>query len=84
MPLNAPAALGVNLTLSVALCPAAIRTGRLGAVSEKYLVERAAPLMVIGAFPEFVAATVTVLLLPTATLPKLREVDASERVLVCC
>ena len=66
------------------LCPAAIVSGRLGAVTAKYFVETAAPLRVIEAVPEFVAVTVIVLLLPTTTLPKLRIDDPTDKLVVCC
>jgi hypothetical protein len=79
-----PAALGANLILSGVLCPAAMVTGRTGAVREKYLVEIAAPLMVTGAVPEFVALTVRVLLLEAVTEPKLTLLVPRDRVLVCC
>lgn len=82
--LKAPAVLGEKLMETVALCPAATVTGRLGAVSEKYLVEMAALLTVIELLPVFVATTVMVLLLPAGTLPKSRSVVAKERILDCC
>src|ERR1035438_6621918 len=82
--LNAPAALGVNLIPITVLCPAATVTGRLGATREKYFVEIAAPLTVTDAGPEFVAVTVRVLLLPTATLPKSAVAVSRERVVDCC
>jgi hypothetical protein len=67
-----PTASGANLTLSVALCPAAMVTGRLGDVREKYLVEIEALLIVTLSSPEFVAVIVRVLLLPAVTAPKAR------------
>ncbi len=82
--LKAPAALGLNVTLSGVLCPALIVTGRLGAVKEKYLVETDALLILTDADPEFVAVTVRVLLLPAATLPKSSVAVSRERVLECC
>lgn len=81
--LKAPATLGANLMLTVVLCPAATVIGRVGATSVKYFVEIAALLMVTGAGPEFVAVTVSVLLLLIATVPKFR-LEGSERVLDCC
>jgi len=66
------AASGVNLMLIVVLWPEARETGRLGAVTEKYFVELAAPLMLRDAVPEFVAVTVRVLLFPVVILPKSR------------
>lgn len=54
-------------------------TGRLGAVIEKDLVVIASLLIVTGVFSEFVAVTVRVLLLPAATLPKLRVVLPNDR-----
>src|SRR5271169_2344319 len=77
--LKAPAALGVNLMLTVMLCPAETVIGRLGATREKYLVEIAALLTVTDAGPELVAVTVRVLLLPAATLPKSRLAVSRER-----
>jgi len=52
--------------------------GRLGDVREKYFVETAALLIVTDFVPEFVAVTLRVLLLPLATLPKLRFRALSE------
>ena len=77
--LKVPVAEGANLTLRLALWPAARVEGRLGAVSEKYLVEIVALLMTTDALPEFVAVTVRVLLLPGVTLPKFRLAFPSER-----
>jgi hypothetical protein len=53
--LNVPAALGENITVTAALCPAPIETGTLGEVTEKYFVERATEVMLRVAVPEFVA-----------------------------
>lgn len=83
VPLKVPAALGEKVTLIVVLCPAATVSGSAGAVSEKYWVEIAALLTVTELGPEFVAVTVRVLLLPAATLPKLRVVAERERVVLC-
>jgi len=58
--------------------PAARVMGRLGDVREKYFVETAALLIVTDFVPEFVAVTLRVLLLPLATLPKLRFRALSE------
>lgn len=77
--LKAPVAVGANVTLRLALWPAASVVGRVGDVSEKYLVEMVALLMVTDAFPGFVALTVRVLLLPGVTLPKLRLAFPRER-----
>ena len=77
--LKEPAVAGANWTLRFALWPAGRVEGRLGEVSEKYLVEIVALLMVTEALPEFVAVTVRVLLLPGVTLPKLRLALPSER-----
>jgi hypothetical protein len=46
--------------------------GRLGALSEKYLVEIEALLTVIEAVPVFDAVMLMVLLVPVVTLPKSR------------
>jgi len=84
VPLNAPAALGANLILIVALCPAVTVTGRLGETREKYGEDIAALLTVTDAGPEFVAVAVRVLLLPAATLPKSSVVLSRESVVGCC
>lgn len=63
--------MGANLALIVMVCPAETVTGRLGLISEKYLVEIAALLMVMLWASELVAVIVRVLLLPTRTDPKL-------------
>ena len=70
--LKAVASFGANETLSVVLCPAPTVTGRLGEVTEKYLVETEALLIVADAVPEFVIATLMDLVDPAATLPKSR------------
>lgn len=44
--------------------------GRVGAVTAKYLLDMATLLIVRAADPEFVAVAVTVLLVPTLTVPK--------------
>jgi hypothetical protein len=49
-----------------------ISRARRGDVNAKYLLEMAAALMLTGAFPEFVALTVRVLLTPGATPPKFK------------
>jgi len=82
--LKVPGALGANLMLIVALCPAGTVTGRPGETREKYLVEIVALLTVTDAGPEFVAVAVRVSLLPAATLPKSSVVFSSERVVGCC
>lgn len=76
---NVPAAFGVKLKVRDALWPAASAAGRLGDVNAKYLLEIVAPLMLTGAFPEFVALTVRVLLMPGATLPKFKAELPRER-----
>lgn len=76
---NVPAAFGVKLKVRDALCPAASAAGRLGDVNAKYLLEMAAALMLTGAFPEFLALTVRVLLTPGATLPKFKAELPRER-----
>lgn len=76
--LNAPPAFGLKTTLTGTLCPAAIVTGKLGALSAKYLVEMATLLMVTAAEPEFVAVVDIVLLLPALTLPKANDEFARE------
>lgn len=59
-------------------------TGRLGAVSEKYLVDSATLLIVTDCVSELVAVIVRLLLLPAVTLPKFRLDAPNERPLVCC
>ena len=76
--LNAPAAFGLKTMLKGTLCPAATVTGKLGAVSAKYLVEMATLLIVTAAEPEFVTVVDTVLLLPALTLPKAKDAFARE------
>lgn len=68
--LKLPAAFGVNARVSDALCPAAMVTGRLGPVNEKYFVDTEALLMFTDVFPVLLTESVSVLLLPAATLPK--------------
>jgi hypothetical protein len=65
-----PGVLGANCKLSAPCCPGSIVTGRLGPVTEKYLVETDALLIVIGTVPKLVAVIVCSLLLPAFTLPK--------------
>jgi hypothetical protein len=81
--LKVPLALGVKRMLKVALCPAPIVRGRLGALIAKYLVDTDALEMLTDALPEFVAITVRVLLPPALTLPKSRLAFARERVPLC-
>jgi hypothetical protein len=76
--LKLPAAFGLKTILTGTLCPAAMVTGKLGALSEKYLVEMATLLIVTAVEPEFVAVVEIVLLLPALTLPKAKEVFAME------
>ena len=76
---NVPAAFGVKLKVRDTLCPAASAAGRVGDVNAKYLLEMASALMLTGAFPEFVALTMRVLLMPGATLPKFKAELARER-----
>jgi hypothetical protein len=68
--LKLPAALGLNARVNDELCPAAMVTGRLGAVNEKYLVDTEALLMLTDVLPVLLTASVSVLLLPAGTLPK--------------
>jgi hypothetical protein len=82
--LKTPAAFGVNVTPIEVLWPAAMVTGKVVLVSEKYFVETVALVTVIDAGPEFVALNVRVLVLPAATLPKSSVAAASDRVLDCC
>lgn len=72
-PLKVPAAFGLKTTLTGTLWPAAMVTGKLGALNAKYLVEMETLLMVTAAEPEFVAVVETVLLLPALTLPKAKD-----------
>jgi len=77
--LKLPAAFGVNATVSDALCPAAIVTGRLGAVSEKYFVDTEALLMLADVFPVLLTESVSILLLPAATLPKSKACEPNDK-----
>ena len=80
---KAPAALGLKTRVTVELCPAAIVTGRLGLLNEKYLLEIEALLTVIDAVPLFEAVTVSVLLVPAVTAPKSRLALPRDKVPVC-
>ena len=71
LPLLLPAAVGVNTALKVALCPAPTVAGRFGPVKLKPLPVADALEMVTVEPPLLVTDTVTDLLLPTVTLPKL-------------
>jgi hypothetical protein len=57
--------------------------GRDGALSEKYWLEIEALLTVMEAVPVFVAVTVSVLLVPAATLPKSRLALLRDKVPDC-
>ena len=70
VPLAAPAAVGAKIAFNVVDCPALSVRGKLGPVKLKPLPDAAALETVTTAPPVFVTATVTVLLLPTVTLPK--------------
>ena len=80
--LKVPAAFGRKATLIWTLCPAAMVIGRLGELREKYLVEIAMLVMVSDADPEFVAVVEMVLLVPVLTLPKFKEADVNESLLL--
>lgn len=80
--LKVSAAFGRKATLIWTLCPAAMVIGRLGELREKYLVEIAMLLMVSDADPEFVAVVEMVLLVPVLTLPKFKEADVNESLLL--
>jgi len=71
VPLAAPAAVGANITLNVALCPAVIVAGRLGPVKLNPLPLADALETVTLTPPVLVIVTGTVLLVPTVTFPKL-------------
>ena len=77
--LKLPAALGLNASVSDALCPAAIVTGRLGAVNEKYFVDTDTLLMFADVFPVLLTESVSILLLPAATLPKFRACAPNDK-----
>lgn len=81
--LKAPAVSGVNAIPTVVLCPGSSVTGRVGLVTEKYLVEIDAALTVTALKPEFVAENVRVLVLPAGTLPKSRLEVANDRSVDC-
>ena len=77
--LKLPAAFGVKARVSDALCPAAILTGRLGAVKEKYFVDTDALLMLADVFPVLLTESVSILLLPAATLPKFKACESNDK-----
>jgi len=76
---TAPAPETLNVHVNVVDECAASAAGRVGDVNAKYLLEMAAALMLTGAYPEFVALTMRVLLMPGATLPKFKAELARER-----
>jgi hypothetical protein len=82
--LKVPAAFGRKATLIWTLCPASMVIGRLGELREKLLVEIAMLLMVSDVDPEFVAVVEMVLLEPVLTLPKFKEADVNESLLLWC
>lgn len=82
--LNAPAAFGLKTKLIVELWPAPTTAGRLGALSEKYLLEMEALVMVTEAVPVFEAVAVSVLLVPASTLPKSRLAPLMAKAPDCC
>ena len=59
-------------------------TGKLGAVTTKLLLDTVALLTVTAADPEFVAATLSVSVVPATTLPKSMLAFASDKVPTCC
>ena len=81
--LNGPAVFGENVRLKVSPCPASTVAGRLGALSEKLLLEILALLIVTAEPPRFVAVKVSVLLLPAAMLPKSTLALPSDRLPDC-
>jgi hypothetical protein len=82
--LKVPAALGLKTTLTGVLWPARIATGRLGALNEKYLVEIVALLTVMEAVPVFDTVMLSVLLVPTVTLPKSTLDPLRDKIPDCC
>jgi len=80
--LKVPAALGVNARVRDALCPAAMVTGRLGAVNEKYFVDTDAVLMLTDVFPVLLTESANTLLLPAATLPKFKACAPNDKLAV--
>ncbi len=77
--LKLPAALGLNARVSDELCPAAMVTGRLGAVSEKYFVDTEALLMLTELLPVLLTESVSDLLLPAAALPKFKDCAPNDK-----
>jgi hypothetical protein len=77
--LNAPAALGAKVIPIDVFCPAARVIGKEGEISRKFWLEMATLLIVIEAFPEFVAVKVVSFVLPTGTFPKLMLVLPKDR-----
>ena len=70
LPETVPAIGGAKVITTGALCPAASENGRLGLLNEKPLPIAAMPATVTFTFPLLLNATLTVLELPTVTLPK--------------
>jgi len=69
-PVALPGALGVKVILKVTFCPTATVTGRAGCVRENWLTLETALLTVTAAVPLLVAVAVSVLVVPSVTLPK--------------
>jgi hypothetical protein len=82
--LNAPATFGLKTKLIVELWPAPTTIGRLGALSEKYLLEMEALVIVTETVPVFETLAVSVLLVPASTLPKSRLALLIAKVPDCC
>jgi hypothetical protein len=82
--LNAPAALGVNTRLIVEFWPAAIVTGRPGPLKEKYWLEIAMLLIVTEVVPVFEMLALSVLLVPSVTLPKSKLTLPITKAPDCC
>lgn len=81
--LKAPAAFGANTRVSGALWPAIIAVGNVGALSEKYCVEKDALLTVMEAVPVLDAVSVKVFVVPVVTEPKSRLAPLKDNVPLC-
>jgi hypothetical protein len=81
--LNGPAALGVNATVTVALCPTATVAGNVGAVTAKLLLDKLIALTVTDCEPLFTTVMLSGLVAPTTTLPKSRLLPLSDKLPGC-
>lgn len=78
VPLAAPAALGENATVMVALCPAFSVIGKLSPLAANASFDELRLASTTAALPTFFTATDCEELLPTTTLPKLKFVGVAD------